>query len=755
MSPLDFPSQTHHNTPTTQEEGPVAVRINEILDELPNNIAAPEARDLIKRAYALADRAHADQIRKSEEPYIIHPLSVAHILAELNFEPAVIAAGLLHDVLEDTEVTREELRETFGDEVLVLVEGVTKLERVEKRVQEDRARDRNLQEMESLRKLLIAMANDDLRVIFIKLADRLHNMRTLEYLSPESQTRMARETLQIFAPLANRLGIWLWKAELEDLSFRYLNPSMYYQLADLLQTRRELRQERVQQHAHVLRTALAKDGVAADIKGRPKHIYSIYHKMRRKNVPFSRIYDVEGLRVMVDTEPQCYQVLGVVHSLWKPVPGEFDDYIAHPKPNGYQSLHTAVIGADGASLEIQIRTHEMDYFAEYGYAAHWRYKERGVHVNSQLMEQISSIRRSVKELTNDTQDARAFIDTIRLDVFQDRVFAFTPKGKVIDLPIGATPLDFAYYVHTEVGHGCRGARVNGRWTNLDYQLQTGDQVEIIVGRKGGPSRDWLNEDLGFVATNRARQKIRSWFRHQGREENIARGADTLERILKRLSVKLSDEEVAALFRKRFNTADDLFAALGMGDFSSDAVVSRLEQYIREQEAEEEEEEEFEVQEVSSIPPAPEIETTSISIRGTGGVLTHLAQCCKPLPGEDIVGYVTRGRGVTIHKRDCPNVLNMPQTDQDRLIEVAWGQEEHTFSVQVMITAYDRSGLIHDISGILADREINMSALSTGKRDRYNILPLYMTLDVPNLKTLTSVLTKIEQVPNVIDARRST
>ncbi|MGC9523349.1 MAG: RelA/SpoT family protein, partial [Anaerolineae bacterium] len=665
-----------------------------------------------------------------------------------NLEPAVIAAGLLHDVLEDSDVTREELREEFGEEILVLVEGVTKLERVEKRVQEDDARDRNLRELESMRKLLIAMANDDLRVIFIKLADRLHNMRTLEYLGPDSQIRMARETLQIFAPLANRLGIWVWKAELEDLSFRHLNPKTYYQLADLLATRRELREDRIERHTQVLQEALSDAGIVAEITGRPKHIYSIYHKMRRKNVPFAHIYDVEGLRVIVDTEPECYQVLGVAHRLWKPVPGEFDDYIAHPKSNGYQSLHTAVIGADGSSLEIQIRTHEMDYFAEYGYAAHWRYKERGVHVNEQLMEQISEIRESVQELTHETRDARSFIDSIRLDVFQDRVFAFTPKGKVIDLPVGATPLDFAYYVHTEVGHGCRGARVNGRWTNLDYQLQTGDQVEIIVGRKGGPSRDWLNEELGYIKTSRARQKIRQWFRRQGREENIARGREMLERILKRLSLQLAEEEVAELFRRRFGTLDEFLAALGMGDLSSDAVVSRLEQVVREREIEEETWEE------GAVPPAPEIETTGIHIRGTGGVLTHLAQCCNPLPGEEIIGYVTRGRGVTIHRRDCPNVLNMPTEDQDRLIEVSWGEEEHTFSVQVTITAYDRSGLIHDISGVVADRHINLGALSTGKRDRYNIIPVYMTLDVPNLKTLTRILAKIEQLPNVIEARRS-
>ena len=728
----------------------MAERISEILEELPDGVAATEARALIRRAFAVAEAAHVGQDRKSGEPYIIHPLNVAHILAELNFEPAVIAAGLLHDVLEDSEVTREEVRRQFGEEVLVLVEGVTKLERVERRAQEDSAREQNLQELESLRKLLMAMANDDMRVIFIKLADRLHNMRTLEHLAPDSQIRMARETLQIFAPLANRLGIWVWKAEFEDLSFRYLNPKMYYQLADLLATRRELRHERVEQHAQQLREALGSSGVHADIKGRPKHIFSIYHKMRRKNVPFARIYDVEGLRVMVDTEPQCYQVLGVVHSQWKPVPGEFDDYVAHPKPNGYQSLHTAVIGEDGASLEIQIRTREMDYFAEYGYAAHWRYKESGVHVNSQLMAQVSSIQQSVKELTSETKDARTFIDSIRLDVFQDRVFAFTPKGRVIDLPVGATPLDFGYYVHTEVGHGCRGARVNGRWTNLDYPLQTGDQVQIIVGRKGGPSRDWLNEDLGYVHTSRARQKIRHWFRRQGREENIARGQEVLEKILKRLSLTLSEKEVFELFRKRLNSLEELLAALGMGDLSTDAVVNRLAQYIRERK---EDEEELWPEE-AVVPPAPEIETDDISIRGTGGVLTHLARCCSPLPGEDIIGYVTRGRGVTIHRRDCPNVLNMPVSDQDRLIEVAWGTEERTFAVQVTVTAYDRSGLIHDISGILADREINLSSLSTGKRDRYHILPLYMTLDVPDLKTLAWALAKIEQIPNVIDARRS-
>jgi RelA/SpoT family (p)ppGpp synthetase len=724
-------------------------RLEGMLQELSDAVAATDGRDLIRRAYAMAERAHEGQVRKSGEPYIIHPLNVAHILAETHFEPAVIAAGLLHDVLEDTDIAREEIRAEFGEEVLVLVEGVTKLERVEKRVEEDRAREKSLQEVESLRKLLIAMANDDIRVIFIKLADRLHNMRTLGPLSPASQLRMARETLQIFAPLANRLGIWVWKAELEDLAFQYLNPQMYKELNTLLAAHNDLREERVKDHMHILQEALIEADIEAEIKGRPKHIYSIYHKMHRKNVPFARIYDVEGLRVAVDTEPQCYQVLGVVHRLWKPVPGEFDDYIAHPKSNGYQSLHTAVIGDDGSSLEIQIRTHEMNYFAEYGYAAHWRYKEQGLHANTQLMDQITSIRESVQELTEETRDARSFVDSIRLDMFQDRVFAFTPKGKVIDLPVGATPLDFAYQVHTEVGHSCRGARVNGRWTNLDYQLKTGDQVEIILGRKGGPSRDWLNEELGYVKTNRALQKIRQWFRRQGREQNILRGQETVERILKRLSVTLTVAQVAELFRRRFATQEEFLAALGMGDLSSEAVVNRLEQHIREREGEREE-----WSEQDAVPPAPEIETTGINFRGTGGVLTHLAQCCHPLPGEEIIGYITRGRGVTIHKRDCPNVLNMPQSDQDRLIEVTWGEEERTFSVQVTVMAYDRSALIHDISGVLAERKINIAAVSTGKRDRYNIIPVFMTLEVPDLRTLARILSKIEQIPNVIDARRT-
>jgi GTP diphosphokinase / guanosine-3',5'-bis(diphosphate) 3'-diphosphatase len=733
-----------------------ASTIDHILDQIPGGIAATESRDLIRRAYDFAACEHQGQWRRSGEPYIQHPLHVAYLLAEMQFEPAVIAAGLLHDVLEDCEVTRQQLREQFGDEVLVLVEGVTKLEGVEKRFKQDQERVHDLQELESLRKLLVAMAEDHIGVIFIKLADRLHNMRTLDALPPKNQQRMARETLEIFALMANRLGIWRWKAELQDLSFRYLNAEMSQNLADLLDARREERQARVEQHIKRLRLALEESGIHAQIEGRPKHIYSIYRKMRRKNIPFSRIYDTEGLRVIVDTEAQCYQALGLVHHLWTPVPGEFDDYIAHPKPNGYQSLHTAVIGDGGGAFEIQIRTYQMNYVAEYGVAAHWLYKEQeGAPVSERMQEQIAQVRQSVHEITQDARDTRSFIDSIRSDVFEDRVYVFTPRGQIIDLPMGATPIDFAYHVHTEVGHSCRGARVNGRWTSLSYQLQTGDQVEVVTGRVPSPGRDWLNEELGYVKTSRARQKIRQWFRRQGREENIARGRTIVERELKRLGLapQLGVEDVAELFERHYQRSENFFAAVGIGDMSGDGIADRLETYMRRRA--EEEAKLPEPEETTSPPPPPPPEITGeIEIMGTGGLLTKIARCCNPLPGEEIVGFVTRGRGVTVHRQDCPNILSLSSDNRERLIEVEWGMsKEETFPVQVQITVYDRARLLHDISGVMSDEDINMTSLKTGTRDRFNVLPIYITMEVANLAKLNRVLGKIEQLRNVINAHR--
>ncbi len=764
-----------------------SVEINDILDLLPEGVAGTESRDLVRRAYVFAEKAHRGQKRKSGEPYITHPLAVAYYLAEMQFEPAVIAAGLLHDVLEDCDVSRQTIREQFGEEVLVLVEGVTKLEEVEARVKQERDRDRDLRELESLRKLLIAMVEDDIRIIFIKLADRLHNMRTLGALPPKNQRRMARETLDIFAPLANRLGIWVWKAELEDTSFRYLNPEMYNTLAKLLGARKVERHERVEHHIRELRRALEKEGLPVTIKGRPKHIYSIYRKMQRKHVPFSHIYDTEGLRVIVEREipleldvplkqaseealqaarqeqqrkeaALCYLVISVVHSMWSPVPGEFDDYIAHPKPNGYQSLHTAVIGEDGKPFEVQVRTRRMDYVAEYGVAAHWRYKEQSAPVNDQMMAQISQMRWSVHEITQDSEDARAFIESIRSAFFPDRIFVFTPKGKVIDLPAGATPVDFAYHVHTEVGHRCRGARVNGKWVSLDTKLNTGDQVEIITSKTGGPGRDWLDDETGFVVTHRARQKIRQWFRRQSREENATQGKLMVERMLKRLNSPYTIDQLLEIFRKRYQSLDDLFADVAVGDLTLEKLANRLGDYERLlAEAREKEARLEDVVETAPPPPDTAHQVASgINIRGTGGLLTNLAKCCNPLPGDEIVGFVTRGRGVTIHKRECPNILRIMTDEQERerLIEVDWGvPREETFAVQVRVDVYDRAGLFHDISTVLMNNNINMTAIRSGNKDRYNVMPLYLTIEVPDLATLVKILAKIDQIPNVMETRR--
>lgn len=727
--------------------------LDDILTLLPAGDS--DARELLRRAYALALEIHREQFRDSDEPCLQHPLSVAYLLAEMRFKPTLIAAGLLHAALKTKHqppaALRQQLRATFDPAVLTLVEGMTKLEAIELRTSGDSERDRDEQELESLRKMFIAMAEDDLGVIFIKLADRLHNMRTLDGLdrTPEQQ-RLARETMQIFAPLANRVGTWAWKAELEDLAFRYLNRPIYDQLAQLLEVRREARAERVVRHIQQLETALREQSIAAQIKGRPKHIYSIHRKMLRKNIPFERVYDTDGLRIIVNTEHECYQTLGIVHGLWTPIPGEFDDYIAKPKPNGYQSLHTAIISADGKTFEIQIRTTEMDEFAENGVAAaHWRYKEGHAAVDEKSHEIVAQMRKSLQELTQNAQDAQALLDDMQADMFEDRIYAFTPQGKVIELPLGATPIDFAYHVHTDIGHRCRGARVNGRWSRLNYQLRTGEQVEIITSRTAKPNRNWLDEELGYTKTNRARQKIRQWFRQQSREENITRGRLLIEQELKRLGLKVALEEVTELFRKHYQRAEDFFAAVGMGDIGSERIVNRIEEHLRQQAKELAELPTVEEQEPDTTPELK----VPVHIQGAGELYTRVARCCNPLPGEEVIGYVTRGRGVTIHRRDCPNVLWLERDERDRLIELEWGVQKETFPVQVRITAYDRSRLLHDISTVMANEDVNMVKVSTGKRDRYNIVPIFIIMEIPNLAKLRRVLDKIGQIPNVIAAER--
>jgi GTP pyrophosphokinase len=709
------------------------------IEEILALVRETEDQDLVQRAYEFAAVAHKGQFRKSGEPYIQHTLAVAGLLAELRMDAETIAAGLLHDVVEDSGVSVEELADVFGPTVAWMVDGVTKLQEIN-RLGRMGAAERDERELESLRKTFLAMARDA-RVMLIKLADRLHNMRTLEALPPDRQRRMARETMEIHAPLANRLGIWSWKGELEDRAFRCLAPDTYYEIATQLAARRAEREAEVERHVALLQHHLWLEGLQAEITGRPKHIYSIYRKMQRKQIPLERVYDIRAIRVIVDTVPDCYQALGIVHSLWTPIPGEFDDYIATPKENMYQSLHTAVVGIGGKTLEVQIRTHYMHHIAEYGIAAHWRYKEGGRKRDRQFEEKIAALRVQI-EARSEEGDAGAFVEAVRTDLFEDRVYVFTPKGKIIDLPAGATPIDFAYYVHTEIGHRCRGAKVNGRWVPLDYVLRTGDQVEIITAKRAVPSRDWLNPALGYVKTARARSKIRRWFRQQDREQNIALGRAILERELKRLGLTgMSHEAVAGLFG--YDKVEDFLAAVGFGDVNSQQIAARV--------VEAKQREDESGLEVPPVAPVPAEAVPEVHVLGTGGLLTRLARCCHPVLGEEIVGYVTRGRGITIHRRDCSNVLNV--RDPERLIEVSWGTQARTFPVLISVLAYDRAGLLHDISGVLSKEGINITALNVTRNQ--NLSTLYITLEVTDIGQLGRVLARINKVPNVIEVQRQT
>jgi GTP pyrophosphokinase len=706
------------------------------------NGRSDEERDLLRRAFDLASQAHANQTRASGEPYIQHCLAVAQMLAELRLDTDTLAAALMHDTLEDTQVTYEKLESEFGEQIAKLVDGVTKLGQID---QLSGMSERNIKEdaqAESLRKMFLAMV-DDVRVVLIKLADRLHNMRTLGSLPEHKRKRIARETMEIFAPLANRLGIWQIKWELEDLSFRHLEPETYKEIATLIDERRPDRERYITQVVRRVREELNQAGINAEVEGRPKHIYSINRKMRRKGVDFDQIYDVRGVRVTVESTPDCYAALGVIHSLWRPIPGEFDDYIATPKDNMYRALHTAVVGPEGKPLEVQIRTYEMDYTAELGIAAHWRYKE------SQRQDPVFDNKiawlRQLMEWRQEVTDAHGFVDSLKTDVFQDRVYTFTPKGDIVDLPAGSTPIDFAYHIHTEVGHRCRGAKVNGRLVALHYQLHSGDQVEVLTAKRGGPSRDWLNQHLGYIKTQRARSKVRQWFKRQNREENIVQGREMLERELKRLGL---DETPYDQIAKRFNIdkVDDLMAAIGAGDINAHQIAGRA------LELAEPEEEILEIPSVRTLPVAP---ATGVRVDGVGDLLTNLARCCNPLPGDDIVGYITRGRGVSIHRQDCPNILRM--NDRERLIAVDWGTDEvtETHPVNVRVEAYDRQGLLRDIAAIVADESINLSAANIATRKKDNIATMMITLEIADIDQLSRVLARVERLPNVVEARRQT
>lgn len=704
---------------------------------------APEDREQIERAYQYAARMHEGQTRASGEPYIQHCIAVAQILAELRLPGPAVAAGLLHDVVEDTPITLENIQHEFSADIALLVDGVTKLTQLPRVTREDgrlppedEAARRKALDVETLRKIFLAMG-DDVRVVVIKLADRLHNMRTLDYLPAERRKAIAQETLELFAPLANRLGIWQMKWELEDLSFRYTNPQKYREIASKLEERRSDREAMMHAIMEHLRQSLSEAGLQVEVSGRPKHIYSIHRKMVRKGVAFESVHDVRAVRIIVKDIPSCYVALGVIHNHWTPLPGEFDDYIASPKDNFYQSLHTAVVYDDGKTLEVQIRTSEMNQNAEFGIAAHWRYKEDGTSKRDKAFERRVLWLRSLMDWRQDVDDAAEFIDGMKSDVFEDRVYVFTPKGDVIDLPTGSTPIDFAYHVHTDIGHHCRGAKVNGKMVPLDHRLRTGDQVEIVTTRSGGPSRDWLNPHLGLVKSQRALSKIRAWFKKQDQEQKIIIGRETLDRELHRLGV--DDISMETLSKQvGYATVTDFLAAVGSGDISPARIISKIL-----------ESEQTGLEELPA-PGTPSSQTAgNISITGLRGMLTNLARCCKPVPGDPIVGYITRGHGATIHRTDCPNILRTP--DKERLVRVSWGRAERTYPVVARITAYDREGLLRDVSALVTEEHINMNQVNVSTKG--HLATIDMLMEVTDLTQLSRVLNRIEALPNVLEAIR--
>ncbi|MFZ4848653.1 MAG: RelA/SpoT family protein [Caldilinea sp.] len=720
--------------------------IEALWNNLPESFRG-ESRELILRAYMLASYAHHAMQRDSGEPYITHPIAVTEILAELHMDPEALAAGLLHDVAEDSDYSIDYLRTHFGSTIARLVDGVTKLKKIQEKKSKTDAPVSN-QKAESLRKMMLASI-EDLRVLIIKLADRLHNMRTLAGQKEYKRRRTARETLDYYAPIANRLGIWRIKSELEDLSFRYLNPGSYREIKNAVQQKEDDRDKLVIRIKADLERALSEAGLHAQIYGRPKHIYSIFRKMERKGVGFEQIYDVHGFRIIVDSVAHCYAALGVVHTMWHPIPGEFDDYIANPKDNMYRSLHTAVrIKKDGRPVEIQIRTGEMHDMAELGIAAHWQYKEQTRH-SEDVQKKIAYLRKLMSEPLS-MSDSDEFVDGMKTDVFSDRVLVFTPNADIVELPAGSTPIDFAYNIHTELGHRCRGANVNGKLVPLDYKLQNGDQVSIIAASRGGPSRDWLNPDLEFVATQRARSKIRTWLRRQNRDENILRGRQALDKELHRLSADLSFEAVSRLFR--YELLDDFLAAIGYGDINSQHIATRVIEYERR------EQERLASFDVFSFQPGQNAADVAgfdgLRVQGVEGLLTNLGKCCHPVPGDPIVGYVTKGRGVTIHTQKCPNINRLLGNEHSRIIEVSWTTlQEKTYPVKIHISAYDRSGLVRDIAALVADEHVNMRNIEavTGQKD--NLAVIAATLEIQDVTQLTRILTKIEHLPNIKEVYR--
>lgn len=723
--------------------------------EMVSEYMSPEHVAFVKKACEYATEAHKEQFRKSGEPYIIHPIQVAGILAELRMDPHTVATGFLHDVVEDTEFTLDDLKEEFGADVAMLVDGVTKLGKIKYKSHEE-------QLAENHRKMLLAMAQD-LRVIMVKLADRVHNMRTLKHLRDDKQRRIAKETLEIYAPLAHRLGISLIKWELEDRSLRYLNPRQYYRIVNLMKSKRIEREAYIVEAVDEIENATEELGIKADIYGRPKHIYSIYRKMKDQKKDFEEIYDLLAIRVIVDTIKDCYGVLGAIHAKWKPLPGRFKDYIAVPKTNMYQSLHTTVIGPMGNPVEIQIRTHEMHQIAEFGVAAHWAYKEGKVEKQDDKNANEISLLREIIELQDESNDAADFMESVKGDIFSDKVYVFTPKGDVTELPKGGGPLDFAYNIHTEVGNKTTGAKVNGKMVPLDYKLKNGDIIEVLTSSNSfGPSRDWVN----IVATSKARNKIKRFFKVKDREENIEKGKNSLEKQLSENNFVpkeyLTKDKLAdALERFNFQTVDDLYAGIGFGEVTVQSVYNRITEKERK-----ERDLKKQLEEVDDLLRQPQQikEANKMSIRHEGGVviqgadnlLIRLSRCCNPVPGDKIVGYITKGRGVSIHRADCPNMLNSPEA-QERLIEVDWedsavkGQQEYNANLEIF--GYNRSGLLNDI--LLVVNAYSKKLLGVEARPaKDKMAVIHLTVATHNLTHLEKIVDKIRSIPEVYSVKRT-
>jgi guanosine-3',5'-bis(diphosphate) 3'-pyrophosphohydrolase len=727
--------------------GARAGHYNERMQELLERVRAympPDRVRLVEDALAYAVELHAGQVRKSGDPYIEHPVSAARYLADLSLDAPTIAAALLHDVIEDCGVSVETLRSRFGTDVARLVDGVTKLTKLDSLVEEGVRALRPSGDAESLRKMLVAMA-EDIRVVLIKLADRLHNMRTLGALSPDRRVAIAQETLDIYAPLAHRLGMGEVKWQLEDLSFRYLQPNQYRAISKLLSSKRKEREDYVAQVTEVLRRELARQGFEAEITGRPKHIYSIYRKEQAyaaQGKQVGDIHDLFAVRVLVETVQECYAVLGAVHTLWRPLPGAFDDYIANPKENMYQSLHTTVRAIGGLPVEVQVRTRDMHRVSEYGVASHWSYKEGGSR--DQRFEERMTWLRQLLEWQREVSATEEFLESVKMDIFRDQVFVYTPKNEIKELPNGSTPIDFAYRIHTELGHRCIGAKVNGRLVSLDTQLRNGDTVEVLTSKVArGPSLDWLNPHAGYAKTAGARHAIRSWFRRQERGANIERGREQLRRELRRLNASVDEPELVRIFA--YESEEEFLAAVGAGIVSMAQVAGRLAAR-------------------TEGPPAPPITLTTaqppqkggldgptgITVLGVGDLLTRMAACCTPVPGDDIIGFITRMRGVTVHRRDCPNIRAV--SEPERLVEVGWGTARNVSTVRIRIEAFDRVGLLHDITGAVSTEGVNITASSTEVGTDGEVV-VHVTMQVGSLEQLSRLFTRVEAVRGVRSASR--